>query len=251
MPKSKELIRFLELPCIETFASYFRSQTGEHNYIDYKKEWTSDGKLAKDILGFANSGGGAIIVGITENADKSYNPDGLNELRDHTQINDKIKKYLPPELEYDVFDLEFPQTDEYGHHKGKMFQAVVIDDAPESVPFVSCNKKEGELDENSIYCRRGTSTSKASNKEIKDMFERRMNSYIESINVELFSSHLSQLKELYSNISAERYESTLKGFIFAGKRIKNEYYPEESIDEFISKMIEIKKSMIEQMVRKR
>ena len=66
----------LQEPTLDKFREFLRSQTGEHNSIDFKKEWIENAELAKMMLAMANTQGGIIVFGVSENEDKSTNIEG-------------------------------------------------------------------------------------------------------------------------------------------------------------------------------
>ena len=53
----------LQEPTLDKFREFLRSQTGEHNSIDFKKEWIENAELAKMMLAMANTQGGIIVFG--------------------------------------------------------------------------------------------------------------------------------------------------------------------------------------------
>lgn len=249
----------LQEPTLDRFRDFLHSQTGEHNSIDFKKDWIEYAELAKMILAMANSQGGVIVFGVSENEDKSTNVEGLSELKDKAIISNGIKNFISSNLKYEIYDFVYSAS-EYEAIQGKNFQMLVVDDTPQYIPFFA-KRESGTLKQNMIYVRRGTSCEIANEEELQSIINRRMN-YMHPLNGEplQLSEHLQQLKTLYENIEKDyvRYENgalstlpaiilSITGAIGRGKKIvePNPLYPEETYDAFISRMIEEKKKKIE------
>ena len=245
----EELRLFLENPNIYSFYGYFKKQTGEHDYIDYKREWMDQDKTSKHILGFANSGGGCLVMGIEEK-DSQLEPKGLDSIKDPTKEMEKMEKYIPSKLDYTIYTLDFPKEDIYESFKGKKLQIIIVKDTPEYVPFISMADGK-DIKRDSIYYRAGVSTDLATNEQIENMIERRLDASKRAMNIDMFSNHLSQLKTLYGSISETSYEPPFGILviqnIFNQKKIKNKFYPDENFDEFVVKMIDKKKRIIEKI----
>jgi len=211
----------------------------------------------------ANSGGGIVIVGVTENADGTVQPDGLEMLKDKADISNEIKKYITADLKYDVYDFSY-NSSEYELIKGRNYQMMVIEDTPENIPFMS--KKEGShIKDNVVYVRRGTSSEEANQEEIREIINRRVN-YINPLTGEplKLEEHISQLKTLYASIEKEKVyykkepgmgflgavTSLLSSVLVNGEKIveENAFYPDESYDEFVARMIVSKKKKIERVL---
>ena len=126
----------IEEPTIEKFREFVKNNCGEFDNIDFKEKWIEKGKLSKLLLALANSQGGIIVFGLKEENDHSIIPTGLTELKDKADINSNVAKYLPPELDYQVFDFSF-ESSEYEKLNNKKFQMVVVSNTPERLPFIS------------------------------------------------------------------------------------------------------------------
>lgn len=250
----------LQEPTLDKFREFLHEQTGEHNAIDFKSQWIEDSALAKELLAIANYHGGIIVFGVAENDDKSIRLDGLSEIKDKAAVSDGIKKYLSSNLKYEIYDFSY-DTSEYEKLKGKKFQMIVVEDTPEHIPFLS--KKEGKsLKQNNIYVRRGTSCEIANEEEIHNMLNRRMN-YMHPLKGEplKLEEHLSQLELLYNKINKNHVYFKNGVTLGLGTLVKslvdsmgeqvvepNPLYPEESYEEFISRMIVEKKKKIERVL---
>lgn len=264
VPKQIKVIMYnlLSEPTPERFREFIQNQTGEHNAIDFKSQWIEGGQLAKEILSIANSGGGIIFWGVAEQPDHSVKCDGLEILKDHADISKDTSRYLSSDLKYDIYDFVF-NSSEYEALIGRSYQMMVIEDTPAYIPFLA-KKESGVLKTNEIYIRRGTSCEAANQEEIRNIINRRIN-YAHPLDGEPLSlnEHLQQLKVLYEKIDKEivHYDSGL----FAGLSVMlsefakavstdkrtvtiNPLYPDESYDEFVSRLIVEKKKKIERVL---
>ena len=252
----------LQEPTLDKFREFLRSQTGEHNSIDFKKEWIENAELAKMMLAMANTQGGIIVFGVSENEDKSTNVEGLSAIKDKAVISNEIKNFISSNLKYEIYDFSY-STSEYEALQGKHFQMLVVDDLPPHIPFFA-KRESGTLKQNMIYVRRGTSCEIANEEDFQNIINRRIN-YIHPLNGEplQLSEHLRQLKILYEHIEKNHvhYEngifsglsaimSSVANAIGKGEKIvePNPLYPEESYEEFVSRMIVEKKKKIERVL---
>ena len=252
----------LQEPTLDKFREFLHSQTGEHNSIDFKKEWIENADLAKMMLAMANTQGGIIVFGVSENEDKSPNIEGLSSIKDHAVISNEIKNLISSNLRYEIYDFSYSAS-EYEALQGKNFQMLVVEDSPEFIPFFA-KRESGTLKQNMIYVRRGTSCEIANEEEFQNIINRRIN-YIHPLNGEPLQlpEHLRQLKILYEHI--EKHHVYYDNSIFSGlsalissvattigkgeKRVEpNPRYPDESYDEFVSRMITEKKKKIERVL---
>lgn len=250
----------LQEPTLDKMREFLKGTTGEHNSIDFKQQWIENDKLAKMMLAIANSEGGIIVFGVTENEDGSMQCDGLKELKDKANVSNEIKKYISSDLKYEIYDFSYTSS-EYAALEGRHFQLMVIDDIPECIPFMA-KKESANLKTNEIYVRRGTSCEVASQEEIGNIIKRRIN-YIHPLNGEplQLEEHLRQLKILYENINKEKVYYTndvLANFsnvwsklvgIKGQKLIEpNPVYPDEEYEEYIARLIVDKKNKIERVL---
>lgn len=87
------------------------------------------------MIGMANIGGGAIIFGVKENSDHTFESIGLQSLEDQEKIHSKIYNFLPNEVKFEVFNYDF--TDEsYDKITGKLFQILIIESSDRDLPYV-------------------------------------------------------------------------------------------------------------------
>lgn len=254
--------KMLQEPTLERFREFLHAQMGEHNSIDFKAQWIEGSSLAKEILSLANSQGGVIVFGVAENEDKSVKIEGLSEIRDKSVISNDIKNFISSDLKYEVYDFSYT-TSEYEALIGKHFQMLVVEDTPEKIPFFA-KRESGSLKQDMIYVRRGTSCEIANQEELEKIIKRRIN-YLHPIDGEplQLDEHLRQLKILYEKIEKDHvhykrstaegiisFISALAGYTPMGEKVvePNPFYPEETYEEFISRMIVAKKKKIERVL---
>ena len=179
----KKFENFLKNPTHDTLCELLFENFGENKLYDFKGEWQSYDRMAKHILGFSNSGGGGIIIGVIQNKDNTFNPKGLTNLTDQSEIDQGIRKYIPDKLEYEVLD--FSYSDTYGRKEfvRKKFQVIIIKDMPTRIPFIS-NEYQDKVKNGVVYIRRQGSTQSANYDEIQEVINRRTKECDKIINPE-------------------------------------------------------------------
>ncbi len=257
--------KLLEEPTLDNFREFIKGQTGEHNSIDFKRQWIDKVSLVKEMLSIANYGGGFIIFGVHENEDKTFEPVGLNEFKDKAQISNDVKGFISSDLKYDVYNFEYSSS-EYEKLQDRKFQMIHIEDTPEFIPFLS--QREGGEGSNKvfpdrIYFRRGTSCELANAAEIKQLIQRRIEYIYPNSGQPLdLNQHLEQLYILYSNIERDKtvykadgilkffseFKERMTDLVGTQESIPNPLYPEETYEEYISRMIIEKKKKIERVL---
>lgn len=237
----EEFARFLEDPSRTEFRELLRGHTGESAGLDFKGEWPLGPALVTHVLAFANSGGGIIVVGVSEGEGKVLEPTGLSSLRDKADIGKALHKYIPSRVDLDVLDFCYSES-EYAKLTGKKFQVMVIGDRPEYIPFLSARDGDG-ISRTTIYVRRGTESVAASYEELQGVLNRRLATGHDSRKEFSLEQELRELKVLYDAIP--RTISTLPLLrLGALLDIPNPAYPKENIEEFVTGLIEAKKKRI-------
>ena len=99
-----ELYEILTNPTRENFRVLLQNHLGEEDYLDFKKEWPDKEKEARHILAMANSGGGCIVFGVTQNEDGTFDITGLDKFKDAANLRNEVKGYLPAPLSYYIKD---------------------------------------------------------------------------------------------------------------------------------------------------
>ena len=253
----EEFAKFCENPDRTKFRELIKQNTGEYNHIDFKEKWIEIPIVAKHILGFANSEGGVLVFGIKEETTGSLIVQGIDKFEDKTEVKSKLQKYLPAELQYGVHNFEYNNDAEWGQIKNKKFQVLIVEDTPQYTPFLSLSSSGETLYKNRIYYRGKTNTEEANHEELKKIINRRLDTNISTTVEDEFKEHLTQLKLLYSFISKYFTRnpfwmtniSTLA--LLGGTTEDNPKYPKEDFEDFIIKMIQRKKDIIEGLIRLR
>lgn len=244
--------RFFEEPTRDKLREILRDNIGETNQLDFKSDWPNSSKMAKHLLAFANNGGGCIVMGVSEE-DGTLESEGIDKKMDKSEFHSRVDNYIPSKLPYKIVPFTYPDS-EYKKIVGSTFQVIFIEDSSEHIPFVS--KQDGsDIRKAAIYTRRGTQSVEANYEDLQGIINRRIETkYSTESEIEL-EKHLSELKVLYSHL--DRYKVYRKGgfsnildnmveTILQGEQVKEENpkYPEEDFEDFVSKMIDLKKDRI-------
>jgi predicted HTH transcriptional regulator len=247
---------FCENPSRESLRQLLIDHTGEHDDLDFKSEFEliPPPILAKHIIAMANKSGGVIIFGVKETKNGKFECVGL-ELDDKTEFLKKIEAYLPDKLIRSVHDFSFNEA-EYTKIIGKSFRVVIVEYTPEYIPFLS--KKDGEgISKNRIYIRKNSSSETAEYNDLQDIFNRRLETSFSSAREISLTEHFKELKEIYSLIKKGFwYDPTIFSKIdlnlnydSSSKYIDNPKYPKEDYDDFVVRMLTLKKSVIESIIK--
>lgn len=210
--------KVFENPDRVKFKELLMDISGEFDELDFKKEYIDISKLAKHILGMANSGGGVIVFGVEEKEKGGLTPIGLDNLKDATQIKEDLSKFLPFELEYEIINFDYGDEIEWKKLKNKKFQLIIIEYTPQNIPFLS--KTDGkDIKRKDIYCRKNSSTTKVDYEDLKKILDIRINHRINNDKT-TFKKDIDQIETLYLYFEKYKY---LNSFLFKG-------YLEELID---------------------
>lgn len=222
----KSLLHFVRNPSHETLKDLLLYNTGETDFLDFKTKWTEFSKMAKHTLAIANSGGGCIIVGVSQNDEGAISLTGLNEddFLDKADIDNKLSNLLPKYLKYRTEDFHYSK--DQPDLSNKRFQVLIIEYDPKYVPYTSVVQRN-ELRYGAIYVRQGTKSLEATNDKLVEIILRKVQSGGSGVNEYTLKEHLDQLKELYEEISSQK---------------DNEYR------QFIAELIERKKERIRQLL---
>ncbi|WP_108671470.1 helix-turn-helix domain-containing protein [Peribacillus acanthi] len=217
------LKKFLLEPSKENLRDVLLHNTGETDFLDFKTKWIELTKLAKHILAIANSGGGCIIVGVSQSSKGTVQLDGLSnqDFLDKADIDNKLQNLLPKYLKYRTEDYQFSKRT-HTLLQEKRFQVLFIDYDPKYVPYTSI-VQQGELRYGAIYVRQGTKSVEASNEKLVDIILRKVQSGGSTSTETLLQDHLKHLKILYEELNMQT---------------------EEDYRAFLKEMIEEKKSVI-------
>lgn len=268
-PWKKIIYDFLEEPTHKNFQYLLKHEAVEDDDLDFKRDLLPFDEVAKHILAMANKHGGAIVFGVEEIENNVFKPCGLLNNLDITDIQKKIYSYLPRELQSIVsFIPFFFKEDELEDHiKGKQFLVVIVDYEPRYVPFVALKEKD-KLKRNVIYIRRNRASEPINHEELQELLNKRIDTQHSTTTERELREHLDELKELYGHIPRNIskvisrtpgiFESRLDFIntatsIFGETKyehIPNPNYPEEDYEKFVKRIIEIKKKVIEDLIKK-
>lgn len=236
----EDFAKFFENPSRENLRELLRNQVGEFDHIDFKGEWLEDSKLARHLLGFANSGGGCLVIGIAENVDKSFDVVGLPAFRDKTKVKNGVQKFIPSQLKYEIFDFPF-EASEYPKLVGKKFQVVLVEDMPQYIPFLA--ESDGkDIRRNAVYIRRGAATEETTYEELQTIINRRIETQYSSQTEFSLKNELDELRFLYNQIPQRVSYATYYGLSSEDK--PNPKYPKDTFEDFIISLINTKKEHI-------
>lgn len=185
---------FFAQPTREALREILRKNTGETDYLDFKGSWPDIAKLAKHVLALANSGGGALVIGVTQESNGHLVPSGLSSIKDKAAIIPPLSAYLPKTIEYHILDFSFTAS-EYTTLIGKSFQVLLVEDEPKYMPFLALKDADG-MRANAIYVRSGTSSTEASHLELQSVINRRIETGHSNQPTLDLDKHLGQLRSL-------------------------------------------------------
>jgi predicted HTH transcriptional regulator len=228
---------FFENPTRDGLRKLLQNNFGETNQLDFKQDWGSFPTLARHILAIANSGGGCIVFGITQKDDKSLEATGLTVIQDKVDVASGFKKFLPTQLKHEVLDFSYIDS-EYATLIGKKFQVVVVFDLPEYLPFVS-GSESTDIKRTAVYVRRGTASEEANYEELQKLMNRRIQTGYSTQSEFDLNKELQELKILYGQINRA---------ISAQRKVFIPEFPQEEYEDFIVRMIKLKKQRIESII---
>lgn len=194
----EEFTQFFEKPTREGLRNLLKSNYGERDHLDFKAEWPAFPKLARHILAMANSGGGCMVIGVGEKPDGAMEAVGLAKLTDKADISKSLSSLLPSRLKYGVLDFTF-EASEYPALIGKRFQVVIVEDDPDSIPFVSQGDGGDGIRKNAIYARKGTASEEADDSQLQQIINRRLATGHSTASEMAICRHLDELAALYSH----------------------------------------------------
>jgi len=148
--------------------------------------------LAKHLLAMANSNGGVIIIGISD--DNPMVATGIEKLADKASLQNQLAPYLPKSLKYEVLNFTYKDS-EFADLKGKSFQVFLVEGDDKHIPFLSL-KASNNIKCNVAYIRRGTSSDEASYEDLQKIINRRVDSSDSTV------TPLPGITVIYKNSSA-------------------------------------------------
>lgn len=220
------LKQFLLEPTKENLKNLLLHNTGETDFLDFKMKWIEITKLAKHILAIANSGGGCIVVGVSQAEDGTAVLEGLKkeDVLDKADIDNKLEHLLPKYLKYRTEDFIFSKRT-HALLQEKIFQVLIIEYDPVYVPYTSI-VNQGELRYGAIYVRQGTKSIEASKEKLVEMILRKVQSGGSDTREISLKDHLNHLKVLYDELSQQNdleYQAFIQEIIKEKKKKIKKY----------------------------
>lgn len=234
--------QFFEQPTREKLRDLLKQSIGETDYLDFKAEWPDLSKVSKHILALANSGGGALVLGLRQTDDGVIETIGLTEFTDKADVSKTVKRFLPKNVQYEVFDFFYTES-EYQVLKGKKFQVVLVEYSEKLLPLLSLKEGDG-VRANVAYVRDGTESVEANHEQLEHLINLRIESGYTSTHTLDLREHLDQLRALYKASRAENSwgilsTATIESFLSSPM---TEYY--KCIEDMISsKKLRIQKEL--------
>lgn len=243
----EDFAKFFDDPSRDGFREMVRNHGGELRELDFKAAWPDMPTLAKHVLAIANSGGGCLVMGATEDGQRIVHPTGLTEFADKADIASGLRRYVPDVLAAGVTIQDFSyNSSDYEALNGKCFQVLFVLSNESDLPYVSTREGRG-IAVDTIYVRREGMSHAANHEELQRLINSRLETGV-STSAKLDLEHeLDQLYALFSRIP--KYKSALfvgnysEMMMSIGGRL-NESYPKEDFEQFVRKMIDAKKARI-------
>ena len=170
--------------------------TTEYDDYEFKEIEIETPILAKHIIGMANTNGGIIILGVKE-TENGLKPCGLESNTDTTDMKKQLAKYLPHELSYEIYQIDYNERDEWDNLKNKSFKIIKIEFTPEYIPFLPI-KESTEYKRTDIFCRKNSSTTRCEYDDLQDIFNKRKSINRYGISALTLRNELEELKILSS-----------------------------------------------------
>jgi predicted HTH transcriptional regulator len=250
----EQFAKFLESPSRELLRDVLKEQLGEQRNLDFKAEWPDTARLARHILGLANSGGGCLIVGICEREDKTLDISGLRALSDKADLANQIRNYLPFLLMEEVSINDFTyEASEYPKLVGKSFQVLIVPDNPENIPFLA-SKEAQDLKRTVVYVRRMASTEEATYEELQAVINRRIGTSHSNQRTLDLSSELGELRMLHLELerfAGQRFIANPVGDALRSQRfcvVGGAVIEKPDFETFVTKLILAKRGRIQQIM---
>ncbi len=235
---------FFEKPSRKKLQGLLQDNVGEFDHLDFKEVWPDFGKLARHMLAFSNSRGGALVIGVGEDTSGVLFSKGLAKFTDKVDIKRGVAKFLPEALRFDILDFDFEQ-EEPGSAR-ELFQVMLVEDLPAKIPFV-CRADGKGCRAAAIYVRNGTSSEEVGYERLQKILSRRIETQ-HSATVSLsLDEHLDQLEKLYGRIP--RYVDP-EDIMMAMDYPAHPDHPSETYEAYIGGLIERKKQLIEALSEK-
>lgn len=189
-------------------------EEGENLHVEFKQRFSSYEKIAKEIIAFANTGGGVLIFGVED--DKSIY--GVqSEKSESALVTETAQNYCEPPIQIDISYFEVEHRE---------LVVVEIDESENKPHRLQDYKTQIDLNEASVYIRVNDKSVLASKEMIKvlqtQLTERELKNYAVGKNEKIVFDFLEDnetinVKELskIANISNRRASRTLINLVRA------------------------------------
>ena len=125
-----------------------------------------------------------------------------------------------------------------------------MEDTPEKIPFLSMRDGDN-IKKNVVYYRGSVNTEPATQEQLQEVINRRIDTGYSTTKEMEFRAHLSQLNDLYNAIpkyyATAPWLSAINLMSMFSKK-KNPNYPDEDFEGFIIRMIKLKKEIIQKII---
>ncbi|EHR0803127.1 helix-turn-helix domain-containing protein [Vibrio coralliilyticus] len=240
-----ELFRqFFEKPTRGFLKEIFNDNIGERDYLDFKAEWPQLEQVSKHVLALANSGGGAIIFGVAEDSDGEFDNKGLERLVDMADLSKTLKKFIPSQVKYDVFNFVYDESEP--KLVGKKFQVLLVEYSEKLLP-VLCLKEGNGLKSSVVYVRDGTQSIVANREQLELLINARIDTEYSSTPTLELGYHLEQLKTLCEQVNVLEQEEIFDSN--HGLREFLDFEGDKIYSSFLYEMIEHKKQIVKKMLQ--
>lgn len=203
---------FLSEPTRPNLRRLLQLEAIEDDDIDFKQELIETTELAKLIIAMANKQGGVVIFGLKEIEPNVFEPVGIENNLEPTDLEKQLSKYLSRELIklISIVPTTYSES-EYEKLKSKTFISLIVEYNPMYIPLMPL--KDGKaISKKTIYIRKHRATEPANYDDIQDILNRKIETEYSSSSERNLREHIDELKELYSYLDRE-----IKGYYKASK----------------------------------
>ena len=239
-----ELFRqFFEKPTRAFLSQVLKENIGETDYLDFKAEWPKFEHVAKHILAMGNSGGGAIVLGVTEEQSGEFSSKGLEKLQDRADLNKKLRKFVPEQLNYELFNFSYDKAEP--SLEGKNFQVIMVEYSEKILPLLALKEGSG-IQSNVAYVRNGTESIPANREQLEQLINARIDTEYSSTPPLELTHHLEPLKTLCEYVDKLEYEDLLDSDSFMREIM--EFAGDNDYRDFLYEIISSKKQVIRKII---
>ena len=189
-------------------------EEGENLTIEFKKKFSSEEKIAKEVIAFANTRGGCIIFGVEDDG----NICGVESEKGEAElVKNAVKNFCEPEISYKLFFINFGN---------KEVVAVEVGESDNKPHRIQDYKTKLDLNTAQVYVRVNDKSVMASKEMIKILQTRtsgrKLENYTISKNEKIVFDYLDKYEKItvkdlggIANISNRRASRTLINLVRA------------------------------------